>query len=130
MSFSKEQLVTGDLIKVKTKYNGEQYGRVYLRTENGDIVSGDTWFPLGSYSDYNLFEGGVELMQILEVWRPVSNSHFRLTTPNESTHKLLWLRSDKVKVEARAELKELEQQLKELRTRARELNAIINDGKM
>lgn len=130
MSFTKAELVTGDLVKVASS-DGAEYARVYLGTDNGDIISGHTWFPLKDYPDARLFGDEVHdwsKIKILEVHRPKTNMNFKEDKPSEYTHTLLWKRDTTFK--ARAELRELEQQLKELRSRARELNEIINDGKL
>lgn len=132
MSFTKAELVTGDLVKVSTS-TGTGYIRVYLDTNNGDIMSGViTWFPLASYTDEELFgerkSSSINHLKLLAVYRPTSNLSFGLSEPDGDKHVEIWKRDDTVK--ARAELRDLEQKLKELRSRARELNEIINDGKL
>lgn len=122
MSFTKQMLVTGDLIKMGDV--GDSYVRVFLNTKNGDIVSGSTWFPLGEYSDEKLFDNRDSLFT--EVWRPKYNADFKECTPNLSTHTLIWRKDPFTK--EREELTNLDAAISGLIARKRELIGIINRG--
>ncbi|AXF53029.1 MAG: hypothetical protein [Caudoviricetes sp.] len=122
----KSKLVTGDLIVFNGKMHKDAESRivrVYRDTERGDIVSGDTWFPLKDRKDENLFgdvQNHFEFVWFEEVWRPKSNMAFKYQKPSHDTHDLIWKRVHKTAAE-----KELEQ----LMVRVAELEKTIAEEK-
>ena len=67
-TFSKKDLKTGMIIVTR---KGET-GMVLLGTQGGDIVSGNTWFPLDSVNE-DLTKGIGSEYDIIEVYQPRSN---------------------------------------------------------
>lgn len=126
----KEDLKTGDLIVTK---NGK-YVRVYLGTEGGDIVSGETWFPLEDYSNERLFEhlGKIPAYQedscFVAVWRPTCNMSFKETKPNSYTHNLVWEFEEKS--ESQKQLDTVMEKLAELQKEAEQLQETIKKEKL
>lgn len=69
---TKEKLKTGMILELMD-------GRivmVLLGTENGDIVSGDTWLPLNNYSNDKMFGNEIDTISVKKVYQPISNSDF------------------------------------------------------
>lgn len=62
MKLSKEDLKTGMIVVIK----GGEVGTVLLGTANGDIVAGDTWFPLDSHTRRT----------ITHVYQPLANCNY------------------------------------------------------
>ncbi len=124
----KSDLKTGDVITTKSG----KYVRVYLDTQGGDIVCGETWFPLKDYSDELLFEhvGAIHDYQkdscFVAVWRPTCNMNFKESKPNISTHKLIWEFLEPVrKTESQIQLEQVMSKLSELQNEAQRLQEIL-----
>jgi len=115
--FTVAELVTGDLIKLNgEKGEDDRYVRVFLNTNNGNIVSGDTWLPLDNYSDNELFNWNKPNTfgsSFVEVWRPKSNMSFKENTPGEHTHTLIWRKH--VKTEEEIKIGLIESRINELK---------------
>ena len=128
--FTKDKLVTGDLIKIfRSKDEDDEYTRVFLNTENGDIVSGDTWFPLKDYSDDTLFnwtKPNTFGSTFTEVWRPKSNIAFKSNKPSEQTHALVWQR---VKTEEEINIELIESEIADLNAKLASLNLELSELK-
>lgn len=122
-TMKKCDLKTGDLI-VLSGTSGVV--RVYKDTEQGDIIAGDTWYPLKDYTDDRLFNWTTESIysdQFLEVWRPNTNSVFSKTEPSEYTHTLIWKKE--VKTEEQKQLDILMKQIADLQKIANDLQSKI-----
>ena len=94
--FSKNDLKTG--MWVITKNNEEAI--VFKDTEQGDIISGETWFPLDEYSDKELF--GVH-GEIIEILQPTTNRDFY--NFNRGNCYIVWSRANLIKDKERLLLK-------------------------
>lgn len=125
----KSDLKTGDLIATKSG----KYVRVYLGTEGGDIVGGETWFPLRDYSDEILFEhiGAFHEYEydscFMSVWRPKANIHFKESKPECFSHNLIW--EFKQKTESEKQLDLVLEKLAELQKEAEQLQETIKKEK-
>lgn len=85
--FTKDMLKTGMWVECR---NGEK-AIVLLNTDNGDIVSGDTWFPLRELNQNLMYHNKFSCHQdIVKVYQPLFNRGFY--TFNEKSSKLLWQR--------------------------------------
>lgn len=113
MKLSKEDLKTGMIVVM----DDGKVGTVLLDTANGDIVAGDTWFPLESHTRRS----------ITHIYQPVANCHYvSLYASNPLTggcleksdnYTLVWSYEDLEKIiqEKQNALEELEKELEELR---------------
>lgn len=125
----KEDLKSGDLIVTKSG----KCVRVYLGTEGGDIIGGETWFPLKDYSDEILFEhiGDFHDYQhdscFMSVWRPKANIYFKESKPAEFSHTLVW--EFKQKSESEKQLDSVMEKLAELQKEAEQLQETIKKEK-
>lgn len=125
----KSDLKSGDLIVTKSG----KCVRVYLGTEGGDIVAGETWFPLGDTSDEILFEH-IDVffhyqydMCFMSVWRPKANIYFKESKPAEFSHTLVW--EFKQKTESQKQLDAVMEKLAELQKEAEQLEETIKKEK-
>lgn len=125
----KSDLKTGDLIVTKSG----KCVRVYLDTEGGDIVGGETWFPLRDYTDEILFEhigANHDYQQdvcFTAVWRPKANIHFKESKPADFSHNLVW--EFKQKSESQKQLDNVMAKLVELQKEAEQLQETIKKEK-
>lgn len=121
--FSKKDLKTGYIVVVSGKGNEEKKCMVLLGTANGDIVSGETWFPLDSYSDCYLFgEDYDEFMKVIKVYRPRNNCDYRLETNynlSNSSYELVWERKEET--EQQKQIRELKETIDKARKQIEEL---------
>lgn len=121
--FAKADLRTGDILKILYG-SKEVHAKVYLNTENGDIVSGDTWFTLKDYSDEALFHSKRGCVhKIVEVHRPKIFNFFNHNEPHQSGHTLIWKRVEKSR--AQIELETLQAQITALQEQAKRLESTI-----
>lgn len=120
--FTKADLKTGMIIEFMSGY----IAQVLLNTTNGDIVVGDTWFPLLSYTDEDLFgSSDMDHVRIKAVYLPKNNKGFSLKEAeldNLSHYKyaVVWKREEKsaeqLEIESiQAEIDKLSQRLSELK---------------
>ena len=91
----KSDLKTGMIIEFM---NGV-LGMVLLGTENGDIVSGGTWFPLSDHSDEMLFVYIDYETSIKAVYQPTNNMDYLNKGVSLSYfHTTLWERKEPKKM--------------------------------
>ena len=120
--FTKADLKTGMIIEFM---NGE-ISQVLLNTPNGDIVTGDNWFPLKSYTDEDLFElMDMDGVRVKFVYLPVHNKGFslkeaKLNNLSQCEYEVVWKRKEKsaeqIEIESiQAEMDKLSQRLSELK---------------
>jgi hypothetical protein len=121
-AFTKADLKTGMIVEFKS---GEK-AIVLLGTDNGDIVCGDTWFPLSDYSDDVLF-GSDRTVSISKVFRPTANKYFSLLEFKKDSHWTNYTKvwEYKVKTQAEIELEKLQQQIAELTAQANKLQQTL-----
>lgn len=121
--FGKKDLKTGYIIELVT-FNRVQFAMVLLGTANGDIVAGETWFPLSSYTDEDLFGNNGDV-KINKVYCPKTNADHAYAITKSlkgqiSYCSLVWEREEKT--EQQKQIEELEktillaqQQIEELK---------------
>lgn len=120
--FTKADLKTGMIIE----FMSGEIAQVLLNTKNGDIVTGDTWFPLISYTDEDLFELTDHYqVRIKAVYLPKNNKAFSLSEAKRDNlsqyeYKVVWKREEKsaeqIEIESiQAEMDKLSQRLSELK---------------
>lgn len=121
--FGKKDLKTGHIIELVT-FNKVQFAMVLMGTANGDIVAGETWFPLSSYADEDLFGNNGDV-KINRVYCPKTNADhaYAITRPlkDQIPHcSIVWERKEKT--EQQKQIEELEktillakQQIEELK---------------
>ncbi len=117
--FSKKDLKTGMILV----FNNGEYATVLLGTANGDIVTGDSWFPLKDYEDGQLFNA----KGVRKVLQPKSNRYFNLVLAKEGPHwteyEVVW--EYKEKSASQIELEKLQQQIAELQDQANKLKSML-----
>ncbi len=126
--FTKKDLKTGYIVVCQAYYMDKpETCMVLLDTANGDIVNGDTWFPLNSYSDDQLFghvEKGNEI-HITKVFCPKSNMDYNLSkfNANDKSYELIWER--KQESEQQKKIRELEETINKAQAQIEELKKEI-----
>ena len=83
VGMKKSDLKTGMWI---VQRNGER-ARVLLGTKDGDIVSGETWYPLGCVNEDLTNHSNDERYDIVEVRQPLGNRYYLDKTVNEEVWK-------------------------------------------
>lgn len=126
--FTKKDLKTGYIVVCDACYMEKpEICMVLLGTANGDIVTGDTWFPLDSCSDLQLFgeiEDGNDIY-FTKVLRPKSNMDYNLSKFNadDKSYELVWER--KVESEQQKKIRELEETINKAQAQIEELKKEI-----
>jgi len=111
--FAKSDLKTGMVVKLRSG----DIARVLLSTNNGDIVAGDTWFPLCSLCD-DLTHRNFDKADVVEVYQPVSNKDY-VSLNDKGT--LVWEREE-VLTKEQLRIKELEEGITKMQE---ELNKLL-----
>lgn len=89
---TKEKLKTGMILE----FMGGEIAMVLLDTKNGDIVSGDTWFPLKDYTNSEMFENKANSTSVKRVCQPESNADFLYEKSlNIRDREIVWERNSK-----------------------------------
>ena len=84
--FHRSKLKTG----MNIYFEDGTYGTVLLNTNNGDIVAGETWFPINTFCEY-IDEWSRSIHGLIKkITQPISNFDY-LRTSNE---KVIWERID------------------------------------
>lgn len=122
--FSKKNLKTGMIVEFEAEnFKGAAF--VFLGTEHGDIIAGkNNWFPLGSYTDKELFGDQSDKAQVISaVWQPKYNSAFCLEKFDKYDYKLLWKREPQ-KTETQLKIEALEKTIEQAQRELQELKEI------
>jgi hypothetical protein len=111
-TFTKSDLKTGMILEL----NSGDIVMVLLNTNNGDIVSGDNWFPLKDYTDDTLFNpNNTNSYSVKSVYQPRSNKYHSLKLFNpehKHDYEVVWER--KTETPQQKELRLLEDKQREL----------------
>jgi hypothetical protein len=122
-TFTKDDLKTGMILVFKNN----ETAMVLLDTANGDIVSGENWFPLKDFSDEELFTEGTSMRSggVAAVYQPVCNVDFNLAKFDHKSknYKQIWKREEKS--QSQIELEKLQQQITELQKQADKIKATM-----
>lgn len=106
---TKEELKTGIILELMDG----RIAMVLLGTQNGDIVSGDAWFPLGDYSNDEMFGKEIKSVSVKKVYQPKSNfDYLSEKSLNVSSANLIWERKSKKEMTISEIEKELGYQIK------------------
>ena len=87
----KSDLKTGMILEFA---DGER-AMVYLGTETGDVVSGDTWYPLNDGVNEDLKATESIYSDVVKVLQPVGNSGYK-DDLHSTKHKVIWERPKEV----------------------------------
>lgn len=124
MTFTKADLKTGMIIE----FMDGQIAQVLLGTSNGDIVTGDDWFPLKDRTDEDLFKLSVS-SSIKMVYQSKSNKFFSLVEAKRDglskyEYNIVWKRPEPISAQQQAIL-DLEAKQQELIDQAEKIKADI-----
>lgn len=106
---TKDKLKTGMILE----FMDGRIVMVLLGTQNGDIVSGDTWFPLKYYTNSEMFENKANSASVKRVYQPGSNADFLYgKSLNIRDAEIIWERNFKKEMTLSEICKELGRKIK------------------
>lgn len=106
MTFTKSDLKTGMVLKL---HDGEIV-MVLKDTNNGDIVSGQTWMPLSAFRDDLTYRHTCEAdSDIVQVYQPGTNAEYLGNGLCIGQSSLIWQRTEKSPAQIKLEQLEAEQ---------------------